>query len=89
MIFLLQDLKRIFFFLGESLHCHWTAETFLYFLLYFLFPVCLTGSTGDRERCPHVLMANSQSDMEEWVRTLRRVIGAPTSGGSVKSVKDY
>lgn len=29
-------------------------------------------------------MANSQSDMEEWVRTLRRVIGVPTSGGSVK-----
>lgn len=44
----------------------------------------LTGSTGDRERCPYVLMANSQSDMEEWVRTLRRVIGVPTSGGSVK-----
>lgn len=30
-------------------------------------------------------MANSQSDMEEWVRTLRRVIGVPTSGGSVKT----
>lgn len=44
----------------------------------------LTGATGDRERCPYVLMANSQSDMEEWVRTLRRVIGVPTSGGSVK-----
>lgn len=43
-----------------------------------------TGTTGDRERCPYVFMANSQSDMEEWVRTLRRVIGVPTSGGSVK-----
>lgn len=43
-----------------------------------------TGSTGDRERCPYVFMANSQSDMEEWVRTLRRVIGVPASGGSVK-----
>ena len=44
----------------------------------------ITGSSGDRERCPYVLMANSQSDMEEWLRTLRRVIGVPTSGGSVK-----
>uniref|UniRef100_A0A3P8VS22 Rho GTPase activating protein 25 n=1 Tax=Cynoglossus semilaevis TaxID=244447 RepID=A0A3P8VS22_CYNSE len=33
------------------------------------------GSTIDRERCPNVFMANSQSDMEEWVRTLRRVVG--------------
>lgn len=48
-------------------------------------PHHFTGSTGDRERCPYVFMANSQSDMEEWVRTLRRVIGVPTSGGSVKS----
>uniref|UniRef100_A0A3P8VS00 Rho GTPase activating protein 25 n=1 Tax=Cynoglossus semilaevis TaxID=244447 RepID=A0A3P8VS00_CYNSE len=30
-------------------------------------------STIDRERCPNVFMANSQSDMEEWVRTLRRL----------------
>ena len=43
-----------------------------------------TGKTGDRERGPYVFMANSQSDMEEWVRSLRRVIGAPTSGGSIK-----
>ncbi|XP_034726859.1 rho GTPase-activating protein 25 isoform X1 [Etheostoma cragini] len=44
--------------------------------------------TGDRERCPYVFMANSQSDMEEWVRTLRRVIGAPTSGVFGKSLMD-
>ncbi|XP_024908548.1 rho GTPase-activating protein 25-like isoform X2 [Cynoglossus semilaevis] len=37
-------------------------------------------STIDRERCPNVFMANSQSDMEEWVRTLRRVVGVQTSG---------
>ncbi|XP_040011687.1 rho GTPase-activating protein 25 [Xiphias gladius] len=44
--------------------------------------------TGDRERCPYVFMANSQSDMEEWVRTLRRVIGVPTSGVFGKSLMD-
>lgn len=42
-----------------------------------------TGTTIDRERCPYVFMANSITDMEEWVRALRRVIGAPTNGGSV------
>ncbi|XP_028270822.1 rho GTPase-activating protein 25 [Parambassis ranga] len=45
-------------------------------------------TTGDRERCPYVFMANSQSDMEEWVRTLRRVIGVPTSGVFGKSLMD-
>ncbi|XP_078106217.1 rho GTPase-activating protein 25 [Sander vitreus] len=44
--------------------------------------------TGDRERCPYVFLANSQSDMEEWVRTLRRVIGVPTSGVFGKSLMD-
>ncbi|KAM7018307.1 rho GTPase-activating protein 25 isoform 1-T2 [Tautogolabrus adspersus] len=44
--------------------------------------------TGDRERCPYVFMANSQSDMEEWVRTLRRVIGVPTSGVFGKGLMD-
>lgn len=41
------------------------------------------GSTVDRERCPYVFMANSQTDMEEWVRVLRRVTGVP-NGGLVK-----
>ncbi|XP_071778316.2 rho GTPase-activating protein 25 [Centroberyx gerrardi] len=45
----------------------------------YLFEV-IPRTTGDRERCPYVFMANSQSDMEEWVRALRRVIGVPTSG---------
>ncbi|KAF7656688.1 hypothetical protein LDENG_00037440 [Lucifuga dentata] len=44
--------------------------------------------SGDRERCPYVFMANSQSDMEEWVRTLRRVIGVPTSGVFGRSLTD-
>ncbi|XP_051277353.1 rho GTPase-activating protein 25 isoform X2 [Dicentrarchus labrax] len=44
--------------------------------------------SGDRERCPYVFMANSQSDMEEWVRTLRRVIGVPTSGVFGKGLMD-
>ncbi|XP_034094292.1 rho GTPase-activating protein 25 isoform X2 [Gymnodraco acuticeps] len=45
-------------------------------------------TSGDRERCPYVFMANSQSDLEEWVRTLRRVIGVPTSGVFGKSLMD-
>lgn len=45
-------------------------------------------SKGDRERCSHVFMASSQSDLDEWVRTLRRVIGAPTSGVFGKSLVD-
>ncbi|KAG5840476.1 hypothetical protein ANANG_G00189220 [Anguilla anguilla] len=45
----------------------------------FLFEI-IPGSSGDRERDPYVLMANSQNEMEEWVRTLRRVIGVPSSG---------
>lgn len=53
----------------------------------FLFEI-IPRSTGDRERCPYVFMANSQSDMEEWVRTLRRVIGVPTSGVFGKSLMD-
>ncbi|XP_010768483.1 rho GTPase-activating protein 25 isoform X2 [Notothenia coriiceps] len=45
-------------------------------------------TSGDRERCPYVFMANSQSDLEEWVRTLRRVIGVPTSGVFGKGLMD-
>ncbi|KAI4820615.1 hypothetical protein KUCAC02_028588 [Chaenocephalus aceratus] len=45
-------------------------------------------TSGDRERCPYAFMANSQSDLEEWVRTLRRVIGVPTSGVFGKSLMD-
>lgn len=53
----------------------------------FLFEI-VPRAHSDRERCPHVLMANSQSDMEEWVRTLRRVIGAPTGGVFGRGLSD-
>ncbi|KAF7199656.1 rho GTPase-activating protein 25 isoform X1 [Nothobranchius furzeri] len=53
----------------------------------FLFEI-IPRSTGDRERCSCVLMANSQSDLEDWVRVLRRVIGVPTSGVFGKSLID-
>ncbi|XP_076006957.1 rho GTPase-activating protein 25 [Genypterus blacodes] len=43
---------------------------------------------GDRERCPYIFMANSQADREEWVRTLRRVVGMPTSGVFGKGLTD-
>uniref|UniRef100_A0A8C4RDA5 Rho GTPase activating protein 25 n=1 Tax=Erpetoichthys calabaricus TaxID=27687 RepID=A0A8C4RDA5_ERPCA len=38
---------------------------------------------ADRDRVyqdSHVLMANSQNEMEEWVKTIRRVMGTPSSG---------
>ncbi|KAM9847320.1 rho GTPase-activating protein 22 [Aulostomus maculatus] len=44
------------------------------------------GGAGDRDRTgtsheSFLLMANSQSDMEEWVRAIRRAIWAPLGGG--------
>ncbi|KAL0979197.1 hypothetical protein UPYG_G00182020 [Umbra pygmaea] len=45
----------------------------------FLFEI-IPRSSSDRERYPYVLMANSHTDMEEWVRMLRRVVGTPSSG---------
>ncbi|XP_010874931.1 rho GTPase-activating protein 25 [Esox lucius] len=45
----------------------------------FLFEI-IPRSSSDRERYPYVLMANTQGEMEEWVRTLRRVVGSPSSG---------
>ncbi|XP_054630733.1 rho GTPase-activating protein 25 [Dunckerocampus dactyliophorus] len=53
----------------------------------YIFEIIPAGTNGDKERCPYVFMANSQTDMEEWVRTLRRVIGVP-SGVFGKSLKD-
>lgn len=44
--------------------------------------LCVTKGNGDRERDPCVLMANSQNEMEEWVRAIRRVLGAQSSGGT-------
>ncbi|XP_036000523.1 rho GTPase-activating protein 25 isoform X1 [Fundulus heteroclitus] len=53
----------------------------------YLFEI-IPRSTGDRERCPYVLMASCQSDLDDWVRTLRRVIGVPASGVFGKSLID-
>ncbi|XP_051779760.1 rho GTPase-activating protein 22-like isoform X2 [Erpetoichthys calabaricus] len=46
----------------------------------------LKGSTGDKDRAAinheaFLLMANSQNDMEDWVKAIRRVIWAPFGGG--------
>ncbi|XP_006630310.2 rho GTPase-activating protein 22 isoform X1 [Lepisosteus oculatus] len=44
------------------------------------------GGTGERDRAAanheaFLLMANTQSDMEDWVKAIRRVIWAPFGGG--------
>ncbi|XP_037115913.1 rho GTPase-activating protein 25 isoform X1 [Syngnathus acus] len=52
----------------------------------FIFEI-IPGTSADKERCLHVFMASSQTDMDEWVRTLRRVIGVQ-SGVFGKSLKD-
>uniref|UniRef100_A0A8C8DTH7 Rho GTPase activating protein 22 n=1 Tax=Oryzias sinensis TaxID=183150 RepID=A0A8C8DTH7_9TELE len=48
--------------------------------------VIVPGSAGEKDRSgvgheSFLLMANSQSDMEEWVRAIRRAIWAPLGGG--------
>lgn len=50
-----------------------------------LLSVC-KGGTGEKERAPishesFLLMANSQTDMDDWVKAIRRVIWAPFGGG--------
>lgn len=57
-------------------------------LKYDTFPTVLSGGTGEKDRTgisheSFLLMANSQSDMEEWVRAIRRVIRAPLGGGEI------
>ncbi|XP_041943349.1 LOW QUALITY PROTEIN: rho GTPase-activating protein 22 [Alosa sapidissima] len=46
----------------------------------------IPGASGEKERSgvsheAFLLMANSQSDMDDWVRAIRRVIWAPFGGG--------
>ncbi|XP_067377270.1 rho GTPase-activating protein 22 isoform X1 [Channa argus] len=46
----------------------------------------IPGGGGEKDRTgisheSYLLMANSQSDMEEWVRAIQRVIWAPLGGG--------
>lgn len=48
----------------------------------------LSGGAGEKDRTgisheSFLLMANSQSEMEEWVRAIRRVIWAPLGGGEI------
>lgn len=48
--------------------------------------VCYVWTGGDRERMTanhetYLLMASTQNDMEDWVKTIRRVIWAPFGGG--------
>lgn len=50
-----------------------------------LFLSCI-GGTGEKDRAPishesFLLMANSQTDMDDWVKAIRRVIWAPFGGG--------
>lgn len=34
----------------------------------------------------YLLMASTQNDMEDWVKSIRRVIWAPFGGGKIKVV---
>ncbi|XP_041874775.1 rho GTPase-activating protein 22 isoform X4 [Corvus kubaryi] len=48
------------------------------------------GGAGDREKMPvnheaFLLMANSQNEVEDWVKAIRRVIWAPFGGGIANS----
>lgn len=57
-------------------------------LLFWLSSVC-KGGTGEKERTPishesFLLMANSQTDVDDWVKAIRRVIWAPFGGGELK-----
>lgn len=48
--------------------------------------ILFSGGAGEKDRTgvsheSFLLMANSQSDMEEWVRAIRRAIWTPLGGG--------
>lgn len=50
--------------------------------------IVFSGGAGEKDRTgmsheSFLLMASSQSDMEEWVRAIRRVIRAPFGGGGI------
>lgn len=51
-----------------------------------MFPVVGGAAAVDKDRTgtsheSFLLMANSQTDMEEWIRAIRRAIWAPLGGG--------
>lgn len=54
----------------------------------FLFEIIPAGSSTDRERDAYVLMATSQSEMEEWVRCIRKAIGSRSNEVFGKSLPD-
>lgn len=54
----------------------------------FLFEIIPAGGSTDRERDAYVLMATSQSEMEEWVRWIRKAIGSRSNGVFGKSLSD-
>lgn len=61
------------------------TPTFLSFLPLFV----PAGGTGEKDRAPvshesFLLMANTQTDMDDWVKAIRRVIWAPFGGGKAK-----
>lgn len=48
--------------------------------------MCVSGGAVEKDRTgtsheSFLLMANSQTDMEEWIRAIRRAIWAPLGGG--------
>lgn len=75
---------RYSFFLKMCIH-------FLY-ISFCCLSVCLSvGGTAEKDRSApshdaFLLMANSQNDMEDWVKAIRRVIWAPFGGGSTFSM---
>jgi len=49
-------------------------------------PLLISVSAGEKDKAAmshesFLLMANSQSDMDDWVKAIRRVIWAPFGGG--------
>ncbi|XP_051540133.1 rho GTPase-activating protein 25 isoform X1 [Myxocyprinus asiaticus] len=53
----------------------------------FLFEI-IPGSSTDRERDTYVLLATSQSEMDEWVRSIRKAIGSRSNHVFGKSLSD-
>lgn len=70
-----------------------TDVTYPYCLSPSFLSIISTGGTGEKDRAPishesFLLMANSQADMDDWVKAIRRVIWAPFGGGKSKLKKN-
>lgn len=73
----------------EKLHCLGLWLCIVSMFKHDTFQMVLPGGTGEKDRTgisheSFLLMANSQSEMEEWVRAIRRVIWAPLGGGEIQ-----